>query len=136
MLEKLKSFVADDRFFMSAALVLVAALAFLLGRMSVGDVIEKRGFSAAVPLAPVVMTYNSKAATTTETKAETVKKTAPVAAKSEVKYVASKSGSKYHHPDCSGAKRIKEENRVYFSSESEARAAGYAPAANCSQLSN
>ncbi|MBU4480337.1 hypothetical protein KKG48_02760, partial [Patescibacteria group bacterium] len=30
------------------------------------------------------------------------------------KYVASKSGTKYHLPWCSGAQRIKEENKVWF----------------------
>jgi len=41
-------------------------------------------------------------------------------------------GSKlYHHPWCSGAKRIKEANKLWFSTESEAIAAGYTLAANC-----
>jgi hypothetical protein len=46
-------------------------------------------------------------------------------------YVASKSGTKYHLPWCSGAQRIKEENKVWFSTKESAEAAGYAPAANC-----
>lgn len=50
------------------------------------------------------------------------------------KYVASKSGTKYHLPTCSGAKRIKEENKVWFQTKEEAQAAGYEPAANCKGL--
>lgn len=46
-------------------------------------------------------------------------------------YVASKSGTKYHLPWCSGAKRIKEENKIWFASKEEAEAKGYTPAANC-----
>jgi hypothetical protein len=46
-------------------------------------------------------------------------------------YVASKSGTKYHLPWCSGAKRIKEENKVWFKTQAEAEDAGYTPAANC-----
>jgi hypothetical protein len=46
-------------------------------------------------------------------------------------YVASKSGQSYHLPWCSGAKQIKEENKIYFDSKEEAEAAGYAPAKNC-----
>lgn len=46
-------------------------------------------------------------------------------------YVASKSGSVYHLPWCSGAKRIKEENKVWFANKDEAERAGYRPAANC-----
>ncbi len=46
-------------------------------------------------------------------------------------YVASKNGTKYHFPWCSGAKRIKESNKIWFSSSNEARKAGYSPAGNC-----
>ncbi|MDQ5957786.1 MAG: hypothetical protein QG665_112 [Patescibacteria group bacterium] len=53
---------------------------------------------------------------------------------SQGKYVASKSGTKYHLPSCSGAKRIKEENKIWFQTADEARSAGYTPAANCPGL--
>ena len=46
-------------------------------------------------------------------------------------YVASKKGTKYHLPWCAGAKAMKEENKVWFNSKTEAEAAGYTPAANC-----
>jgi len=49
-------------------------------------------------------------------------------------YVASKSGSVYHFPWCSGAQRIKEENKIWFSSKEEAQSAGYRPATNCKGL--
>jgi hypothetical protein len=48
--------------------------------------------------------------------------------------VASKNGTKYHFPWCSGAQRIKEENKVWFASIEEARGAGYTPAGNCKGL--
>ena len=48
--------------------------------------------------------------------------------------VASKSGTKYHLPWCSGASQIKEENKIWFDSSEAAAAAGYAPAANCKGL--
>lgn len=48
--------------------------------------------------------------------------------------VASKNGSKYHLPWCSGAQRIAEQNKIWFNSRAEAEAAGYAPAANCKGL--
>lgn len=50
------------------------------------------------------------------------------------KYVASKNGSAYHYPWCSGAKRIKEENKIWFETKEEAEAKGYKPAANCDGL--
>lgn len=48
--------------------------------------------------------------------------------------VASKKGSKYHYPWCSGALRIKDSNKIWFSSAKEARLAGYTPAKNCKGL--
>ena len=48
--------------------------------------------------------------------------------------VASKQGSKYHLPTCSGAKRIKPENLVTYESVAAAQAAGLTPAANCPGL--
>ena len=48
--------------------------------------------------------------------------------------VASKNGSKYHYPWCSGGKRISEKNKIYFNSVEDARKAGYTPASNCKGL--
>jgi len=48
--------------------------------------------------------------------------------------VASKNGTVYHYVWCSGAKRIKEENKIYFNSIEEAEKAGYRPAKNCPGL--
>lgn len=52
----------------------------------------------------------------------------------EDKYVASKSGKAYHFPWCPGAQRIKDKNKIWFSSREEAEKAGYRPAANCPGL--
>lgn len=48
--------------------------------------------------------------------------------------VASKSGTKYYYSWCSGASRIKEENKIWFNSIEEARAKGLTPASNCTGL--
>jgi hypothetical protein len=48
--------------------------------------------------------------------------------------VASRSGSAYYYPWCSGATRIAERNKVSFKTEESARNAGYAPAKNCKGL--
>ena len=48
--------------------------------------------------------------------------------------VASKTGTKYFLPWCSGAKNISAENLVTFPSAEEAKAGGYTPAANCKGL--
>ncbi len=41
------------------------------------------------------------------------------------KFVGSINSNKYHWPDCPWAKKIAEENQVWFSSEQEAQNAGY-----------
>jgi hypothetical protein len=51
--------------------------------------------------------------------------------KSSGAFVASKNGTKYYPLNCSGVKRIKEENKVFFTTAKEAESAGYGPAANC-----
>ena len=48
--------------------------------------------------------------------------------------VASKNGTKYYLPTCSGASRISEKNKVWFPTAAAARAQGYTPAANCKGL--
>jgi len=52
----------------------------------------------------------------------------------EILFVASKKGKVYHFPWCPGAKAIKEDNKIYFSSREEAEKAGYRPAKNCPGL--
>lgn len=47
------------------------------------------------------------------------------------KFLASQSGSFYYLPTCSGAKRIKEKNVIWFQSRGAAEARGLRPAANC-----
>ena len=49
-------------------------------------------------------------------------------------YVASKTGSKYHLPWCSGAQTIKEENKIWFETKEDAESRGYSPAKNCKGL--
>ena len=46
-------------------------------------------------------------------------------------YVASSNSNKFHYPSCSHAKRIKDYNRITFSSRDEAINAGYEPCSVC-----
>lgn len=45
--------------------------------------------------------------------------------------VASKNSTLYHFLWCTGSKKIKEENKITFSSEQEAQSKGYTLASNC-----
>jgi hypothetical protein len=46
-------------------------------------------------------------------------------------YVAARMGTVYYLPWCGGAKRISDENKVWFSTKEEAQMRGYHPARNC-----
>jgi len=49
-------------------------------------------------------------------------------------YVASINGSVYHLVSCKGADRIYEKNKRYFSSRTQAEAAGLRPAKTCKEI--
>jgi len=111
--------------FIATIILSVAFLSFFLGRISVLQ--EERGqFQVIYPEGQQAFVAGA-----TEPQNEENKTTV---SESEKNYVASKTGSKYHFPWCSGAKAIKEENKVYFATKAEAERAGYDPAANCKGL--
>ncbi len=134
MLEKLKSFLADDALYNGLLLLLIAGASFGLGRQSVmvGDdsnTIENKAAVAAAGRPEAAPPTSANPLTPTPLKI------APESAISgQVQVVGSKTGTKYHLPECSGAKRIKPENLVTFESIEAAEAAGYTPAANCPGL--
>jgi len=111
MLEKLKSLLLDDVVFYGLLILTIAIIAFGLGRQSVSGVSQT---------AAGVQVLQS------ETKKNIVE--------NGIVVVASRSGTKYHLPNCPGASQIKPENRLEFSSIAAAKAAGYGPAANCDGL--
>ena len=122
MYEKLKSFLSDDMLFMSLLLLLVGIVSFGLGQRSA---VLGHFATAKTQLAGVVFTEAAVADLVEDGEGELVV-TRPV--------VVSQSGTKYHLPDCPGAAKIKEENKLYFDSAALAEAAGYTPAANCPGL--
>ncbi len=122
MLEKLKSFLVEDAVFYSLLIILIAVVSFGLGRKSIE--LETRSESVidnGQAFTPIT-SLNNKAAVA-EAKTETQSSAQSV--------VASRSGTKYHLPDCAGAKQIKPENLIEFPSIEAAKAAGLTPAANC-----
>lgn len=101
-----------------ALIALVGVCAFGLGRLSVSPAEGPRLVIHAPGAAQTAAVANAA--------------TNPVAGQGV--FVASKSGTKYYLPTCSGVARIKEENKVWFDTKAEAEAAGYGPAANCPGL--
>ena len=53
--------------------------------------------------------------------------------KLDTRVVVSKNSDKYHYSWCSGAKRIKPENQIWFTSAQEAESKGYVLAGNCTK---
>lgn len=117
----------SDELWQSTLLILVAVLAFGLGRLSVlyggeeeFEIMYPSEQSAAVLGASSLQLPASSLVTSEKPEAGA--------------FVVSKTGSKYHLPWCPGAQRIKEENKIYFDTKEEAEAAGYQPAGNCKGL--
>mgnify|MGYP003394005457 FL=1 len=117
------------KLFLSIVIILVAVLSFSMGKLSVvvGDrepikiEYDQSLIEDSVSLAPAK-------AINTATVVNAVKEVTPATSQT---VVVSKNGEKYHYLHCSGAKQIKEENKITFASPNLAESAGYTLAANC-----
>lgn len=121
---KIKYIITEHSFelYVVTAIILVGLSGFGLGRLSA---VEERVRPEVTILGP---TEHPKSLLGTQH--------TPVGASIGVagELVGSVSGSRYHYPWCPGAQQILEHNKVWFSSQEEARAAGYTPAQNCEGL--
>lgn len=102
--------------------ILVGTLGFGLGRLSR---VEER--QTPVKLEWPAQSTSSINIDVKGPAGETLKPKTPVTGE----VVASSKGTKYHYPNCSGAKAISPANLIHFASAREAEAAGYTLAANC-----
>lgn len=128
MTEKFKSFLLNDHIFYGLLVVLVGVGSFGLGRASVAKELENPSIFQSV---------EQSNPETKEMDVQKINEILPGTSFSETaveELVASKSGTKYHLTTCGGAKQIKPENKIFFSSRAAAEAAGYKPAANCPGL--
>lgn len=124
---------AASRYYTAAIVILVGLSSFGLGRLSIqGEwkepiiIEENKGTTENSP-APV-------AGAGTESQPAAAVKSISGPPTQGGKIVASKNGTKYYFPWCSGASRIAEANKIWFNSEVQARARGLQPAANCKGL--
>lgn len=128
MWEKFKRLPEDELLFTTILIVLVGIISFGLGRLSMESVAMSAPAGAIVAL-PESFIDNSDPATSV------MNMTSESPKKSETgQFVASRSGSRYHLPECPSAQQIKEENKIYFATADAAEAAGYTKAANCPGL--
>ncbi len=135
---KIQSFL-DSRYFVAVCLVLVAIIAFVLGRLSKVEEMREpvRVYNSNLPTASAKNNLPSplyiKEGTETD-KNNTSGEVMGASTNSSELVVASKNGTKYHYPWCAGAKQITDKNKITFNSFAEARASGYTPASNCKGL--
>ena len=108
---------------------LVALLAFGLGRLS-----ALKESQETKPLQIVEPSLNNTRSILTKTSREEEGMLRGLPEREQKKFVASKNGCCYHLPECPGAQRIREENKIWFSSKEEAESYGYQPAKNCPGL--
>src|SRR3989344_4165565 len=109
----------NTELYLVAVIVLVAVISFGLGRLS--KIREEK--------TPITIenaeTGESKPLLTSNVDNEI---------KTDKIFVASRNGKKYYYIWCESANVIKEQNRIWFSTQAEAQKAGYQPAANCKGL--
>ncbi|ETB63703.1 TPA: hypothetical protein DIC38_03090 [Candidatus Nomurabacteria bacterium] len=120
-LNKIKSYLGIDNFHLVFFLVIVGVSlsSFALGRISISKTdnnnqIEENNF--------YLKNENEKGIEGEDFSTNN---------KEEKKYVASKNGKLYYSLNCSGANRIKEENKIFFASKEEAEKSGYGFATSC-----
>lgn len=118
--EKIKRFNQDGRtrdVYVSLVIILTAISAFGLGRLSKTN-LDGQGITIRYPEGD-------------QTSRETAAAPDAVSDVSQKTIFASKNGTKYYFPSCSGAGKIKEENKIWFATEAEAQSAGFAKSSTC-----
>lgn len=135
--KKVKHFFSSDEahdLYIVLIIILVAFSSFGLGRLSK---VEEGGESITIEY-PLELqragAYSATSSTQNASGAYLEDQMSKSTTTGENSFVASKNGSKYHYPWCSGAKQMKEENKIWFATREEAEAAGYTKALNCKGL--
>ena len=123
--------IIPDDLFLGLVIVLVAFGSFGLGRLSK---IEGAKTPIRIENAPEVTADTFKPLDGAKKVSNNIAQTANIIGATTGQLVASKSGKKYYYPWCTGVQKIKEENRIYFASKTEAEARGYTPSATCKGL--
>jgi hypothetical protein len=134
--EKLRKHSLFDKLFLTTIIILVSALSYGAGRLTSIDENEAVRIEFDTSLTANIQELNSSKASNAGNEtgskgslnADQPRVSSPV---TNTEVVVSKNGSKYHYAHCSGAKQIKEENLIRFSSPQAAETAGYTLAANC-----
>ena len=114
-----------DDLFVATLIVLVGTASFGLGKLSILEA-QRTPISITDGQSAVLDAISSPVAATAQGTTSLSSGQGTV--------FGSRSGTKYYYPWCSGAARIKPENRVWFATIAAAKASGLTPAANCPGL--
>lgn len=119
-------------------IIVVGFGAFGLGRLSVSQndstssvqLVYPRGESGTASVVPAsILSPKSSSVSTPSIKSDLSLQNSVDNSGKDI--VASSRGSKYYYTWCSGAKNLSEANKIFFSTESEAEAAGYSKSTSC-----
>lgn len=123
ILEQIRWFIRDNQsdIVLIIGIILISLISFGAGRLTSQSISKSKQI---INTDQNETARNSPAALMDENKPQT----------SPVQIVGNKNSKIYHYPWCSGAKNMKEENKIIFNSAEEAKNAGYIPAGNCPGL--
>ena len=110
-----------QKLFISLTIILIALLSFGIGRLSVVGNREPIRIEYDPEISNSQFPISNQASVSS----------ALDKIENSTSVIVSKNGARYHYPYCSGAKQIKEENKIIFATVAAAEAAGYSLAANC-----
>ncbi len=141
LLEKIKPY--SDQVFLVAVIVLVGLISFGLGRLSAkyktAELNIKSTIVNTADLNKIVTDGSVKNIKTVKKEVvppslEGSDPDVEVTILPTQKIVGNKDSKIYHYENCSGALKMKAENKIYFASILEAKSAGFRPAGNCQGL--
>jgi len=113
----------NKELYLATIIILTAVISFGLGRLS--KIREEK--------TPITIENVKENEETSESKSLSTSNV-DSGIKADKIFVASRNGKKYYYAWCESANVIKEQNRIWFSTQAEAEKAGYQPAANCKGL--
>ena len=122
-MEKIKQFIESDKgkdILTIIIVILVASASFELGRLS------KENTSSGIKIE-----YPNQEASALQAYQNIPKTVDSITTNNKGNFFASNRGKKYYSTGCSAGKTIKEENRIFFSTSSEAEKSGYSKSASC-----
>ena len=123
ILTKLPKFIKSQQhtIFLGACVILVSFISYNLGQINALEKTPLKITKEETSQASILKASSQKSTLTNTPKP------------TDTRVVASRKSTtkKYHYLWCSGAQKIKEENKVWFTTSGEAEAAGYTLAGNC-----